>query len=83
MGEHCILGNLGNNGCHCYYFFPISKKKDFFYVLHLINFKCVIGVPAVMAPIFVSSSNLAELSPVKSHYVIRNFKYTYISGCYR
>ena len=65
MGEQCILRNLGNNGCYCCYFFPISKK-DFFYVLqhanimryslhffslHLINFKGVIGVPVVMAPI--------------------------------
>ena len=30
MGEQCILGNLGNNGCHCCYFFSISKKGYFF-----------------------------------------------------
>ena len=67
MGEQCILGNLGNNGCHCSYFFPISKKGFFMFYniqtlcdtvcifsLHLMNFKGVIGVPVVMAPIFVS-----------------------------
>ena len=57
MGEQCILGNLGNNGCHFCYFFPISKKGFFdvlphtnimrysfhFFSLHLINFKGVIG----------------------------------------
>ena len=66
MGEQCILGNLGNIGCHCCYFFPISKKGFFlcftthkhyaiqfaFFSLHLINFKGVIGVPVAMAPIF-------------------------------
>ena len=68
MGEQCILGNLGNNGCHCCYFFPISYKKDFLmfyniqtlcdtvciFSLHLINFKGVIGVCVDMAPIFFS-----------------------------
>ena len=33
--------------------------------LHLINFKGVIGIPVAMAPIFVSNSNFAEVSPVK------------------
>ena len=64
-GEQCILGNLGNNGCHCCYFFPIAKKgflcfttyehyaiQFAFFSLHLINFKGVIGVPFTMTLIF-------------------------------
>ena len=64
--DECILGNLGNNGCHYCYFFPISRKGFFdvlqhtnimrynlhFFSLHLINFKGVIGVLVAMAPIF-------------------------------
>ena len=33
--------------------------------LNLINFKVVMGIPVAMAPIFVSSSDFAEVSPVK------------------
>ena len=79
MGEQCILGNLGNNGCHCCYFFSISKKEYFLmfynmqtlcdtvciFSLHLTNFKGGIGVPVAVAPIFLSSSNFAEVLPVK------------------
>ena len=33
--------------------------------LNLINFKVVMGIPVAMAPVFVSSSDFAEVSPVK------------------
>ena len=35
------------------------------FLLHLINFKGVLGVPVAMAPIFLSSSNFEEVLPVK------------------
>ena len=103
MLEQCILGNLGNNGCHCCYFFSISKKKFFLmfyniqtlgdtvciFLLHLINFKGVLGVPVAVAPIFLSSSNFAEVSSVNFLTVTSALRHSqlqvhiyHIQGCY-
>ena len=47
-----------------------------FFSLHLINFKGVISVPVVMAPIFVSSSNFAEVSPIKFRTVTSSLRHS-------
>ena len=59
-------------------FYNIQTLCDTFCIfsLHLINFKGVIGILVVMGHIFVSSSNFAEVSPVKFKTVTSSLRHS-------